>query len=131
MDQTGTVGVEGHDELKKATENATEGGAADENQMNAEVKEAEKLLDVVGAHESDLPSTNQLKVSRSASKCLSIIQSIPIDSHRDRVFGLILGSFIGDSCGSSIDAESIMPNEEQVAHCLKLGGGGKAHIGPG
>lgn len=95
------------------------------------MEEAEKLLNEVGAFKSDWLISSQLNAANQVSKCLSYIQSIQVDSLRDRVFGMILGSFIGDSCGSSIDAQSSMLSKDQVDHCLKLGSGGSAQIGAG
>lgn len=70
-------------------------------------------------------------MGREARRGMNFIQKIEKDSLRDRVHGFLLGSFIGDSCGASVDAERYMPGEGQMVHCLKLGGGGRSHIGAG
>ena len=66
-----------------------------------------------------------------AKQCVRFIEGIEQDSLRDRIFGLILGAFVGDSCGSCVEAERYMPNEMQLAQCLRLGGGGHSSIGSG
>lgn len=48
---------------------------------------------------------------QETNKSMNYIQQINKDSLRDRVFGLLIGSFIGDSCGSCIDTVRYMPNE--------------------
>jgi ADP-ribosylglycohydrolase len=62
---------------------------------------------------------------------MTYIQKIERDGVRDRIFGLILGAFVGDSAGASLDVESYLPNELQIVHALKLAGGGRSSIGPG
>ena len=40
---------------------------------------------------------------------MRFIEDIEKESFKDRVFGLMIGSFIGDSCGASLDVESYLP----------------------
>ena len=69
--------------------------------------------------------------SNNSRQAVSFIQKIERDGSRDKIFGLIIGALVGDACGSSLDVDSYMPNEIQVVHSLKLGGGGRSSIGPG
>lgn len=61
-----------------------------------------------------------------------IIQSIKANTFRDRAFGCILGSFIGDSCGSSLNKNKQgYSTSDEVNRAMSMLGGGPWSIGPG
>jgi len=69
--------------------------------------------------------------NKNTRSALTYIQKIERDGVRDRIFGLILGAFVGDCAGASLDVDSYLPNDLQIVHALKLAGGGRSSIGPG
>ena len=53
-----------------------------------------------------------------------ILNHIEKHSFEDRAFGLILGSFIGDSCGSYLVRSYKIENEFKMDTCMEMNGGG-------
>jgi len=49
--------------------------------------------------------------NKNIRSAMTYIQKIERDGVRDRIFGLLLGAFVGDSAGASLDVESYLPNE--------------------
>ena len=72
-------------------------------------KVADKLKGDVGTILSVIKNESHVYFSTDALKCMRVIEDIEKESLRDRVFGLMIGSFIGDSCGASLDVESYLP----------------------
>lgn len=62
---------------------------------------------------------------------IQILKSIQKDSFRDKVFGCIIGSFIGDACGALApeQPETLTPNDIDL--CLNMVGGGPLNLEPG
>lgn len=54
----------------------------------------------------------------------SIFKSIKPDSFEDRAYACIIGSFIGDSCGSFLEFEREIIDDQRMEECMKMNGGG-------
>lgn len=49
----------------------------------------------------------------------------------DRAFGCILGTFVGDSCGSFLEFNKALATDEEMKDCMDMNGGGPFKLGPG
>jgi len=49
---------------------------------------------------------------------MSVIEGIKHDTFRDKVFGCILGSFIGDACGASLKYQRPPMQEEDLKQAM-------------
>ena len=52
-------------------------------------------------------------------------------SFEDRVYGCILGMFIGDACGSYLEFAEETVEDEKMKECMEMPGGGPFSLGPG
>lgn len=110
---------------------------ANNQEIEKDIQEAEQTLKDIGDLVNDykLDRSPTLAYAAPATKnsrsAVNFIQKIERDGVRDRIFGLVLGAFVGDSAGASLDVESYAPNEVQVVHALKLAGGGRSSVGAG
>lgn len=57
---------------------------------------------------------------------MQFLNQIPADSFEDKVFGCIIGAFIGDSCGSYLEFITNTVDEDQMDECMMMLGGGIA-----
>jgi ADP-ribosylglycohydrolase len=53
------------------------------------------------------------------------------DPFKERVFGSIIGAFIGDSCGSYVEFDELFPSPKKVDDCMKMMGGGHHGVAAG
>lgn len=60
-----------------------------------------------------------------------VIDNIHVDTFRDKAFGAMIGSFIGDTIGASINSGNQLPSSQEVARSLQMVGGGPKNLGPG
>lgn len=80
---------------------------------------------------------NAAKKVRSA-ECMAIINEGIKDAFNERAYGLLMGAFCSDSCGSYLefyggtqDHELIMASEEVLDKCMTMPGGGYHRVAPG
>lgn len=60
-----------------------------------------------------------------------ILKHVAKDSFEDRAFGCILGSFIGDSCGSFFAKSPKIASEAEMDEVMEMPGGGEWGVGSG
>ena len=62
---------------------------------------------------------------------ISAIKDIKTDSFRDKVFGCVFGSFIGDACGALAPESPEHLQSTEIDLCLNMVGGGPHSLSPG
>lgn len=53
------------------------------------------------------------------------------DPFSERAFGSIIGAFIGDSCGSYVEFDELLPSPKKVEDCMQMPGGGHHGVAAG
>ena len=61
----------------------------------------------------------------------SKIKDILADIYKDRIYACIIGSIIGDACGSYHEFSFETIDEENMKKCMEMLGGGPHKCGPG
>ena len=62
---------------------------------------------------------------------MTVIDTVPDDSFRDRALGLLLGSMIADSSASFLGFQDKHPTSATLNRCLAMPGGGSFGVGAG
>ena len=60
-----------------------------------------------------------------------ILDSIKPNSHDDRMFGCIIGAFVGDACGSYNEFNRNILSHDEMKVCMDMPGGGPFKLAPG
>ena len=60
-----------------------------------------------------------------------ILKSIVKDTSDDRMFGCVVGAFVGDSCGSFNEFNSSFESDEFMEKCMEMPGRGPFGLAPG
>ena len=55
---------------------------------------------------------------------VDILSKVVPDSQEDKVFGCVLGAFVGDSCGSFVEFSEEMIKDDMMDLCMQMPGGG-------
>lgn len=62
---------------------------------------------------------------------MSVVDSVPDDSFRDRALGAFLGSIVADSSASYLGRLTSVPSNEELNDCLEMFGGGAHGLSAG
>ena len=62
---------------------------------------------------------------------MTVIDTVPEDSFRDRALGVFLGSMIADSSASYLGRLNSVPTNEEMNDCIEMFGGGAHGLSAG
>lgn len=63
--------------------------------------------------------------------CMQLINAEIGDPFNERAFGCIIGAFVGDSAGSYIEFDELLPSPAKMEICMKMPGGGYHGVAAG